>query len=338
VKTSMITHTYDQQSALARVAPALEHARQLIDDSLPPNTKRAYESWWARFSAWFEDLGGAKGSAIDATPEVVASFLADLDLEGVLPQSLACAYSGISFFLRAKHEETWPSGHRPFVVARVLKGAYQRNGRPAVKKKAITPLQLAQICSLRQWPEPIGARNRALLLLGFTGAFRRSELVAIQKEHLSLNKVGLRVLIPRSKTDQKGQGQEIGIARDPDPKICPVVALRTWLFAGQIASGYVFRACSADGCTVFDRGLQPQAAADVVKQAVEMLGLDPRQFAGHSLRRGFVTTAARQGTGLDSIMRHTRHKSERQAREYIEAATLFENNASVGVMRSARRL
>ena len=169
-------------------------------------------------------------------------------------------------------------------------------------------------------------RDKALLFLGFAGAFRRSELVAVQIEDLTFTTQGMVVFIPQSKGDQLGAGSEIAIPYAPQKEICAVRAVRNWMEAAGITSGPLFRG--------FKRNLQPRdtqlndkAVAEIVKKYMARLGLDPSDFAGHSLRRGFATSAAQHDLNTLEIMRQTRHKSEKMVHRYIEQGNLFKENA-----------
>jgi integrase len=184
--------------------------------------------------------------------------------------------------------------------------------------------------------EPLGAdlaalRDRALMTLGWFGAFRRSELVALEVVDLSFGKAGLVVLVRRSKTDQEGRGEEKGIPFARNVALCPVRSVRAWLDASGITSGPIFRRVDRHGYLGSD-ALTDGSVARIVKRLVEQAGLDPNVFAGHSLRSGFITTAAAKGKSLDAIMRQSLHRSERVARGYIRHATLFVDNAADGLV------
>jgi integrase len=171
----------------------------------------------------------------------------------------------------------------------------------------------------------IGLRDRALLLVGFAGAFRRSELVALDVEDLEFTEDGMKVLIRRSKTDQEGAGQAVGIARGVN--LCPVAALKAWLAAAGITSGPIFRPVNRHG-RVQDRRLTDQVVALVVKRYAEAAGMDSRKYAGHSLRVGLVTSAAMNNVPEYVIQKQTRHKSTDMLRRYIRDVSLFRDNAS----------
>jgi integrase len=168
-------------------------------------------------------------------------------------------------------------------------------------------------------------RDRALLLLGFAGALRRSELAALTIGDLAFGADGLRVRLTRSKADQEGAGAVLGIHYGERPLSCPVRAVRDWVRFVAITEGPVFRSVDRHG-NVGETALAPGSVARIVKRAATQAGLDPAAYAGHSLRAGFATQAAKVGAHERAIMRHTRHKSERVLREYIREGQLFDEN------------
>ncbi len=172
----------------------------------------------------------------------------------------------------------------------------------------------------------LGTRDRALLLVGFAGAFRRSELCALRMSDLSFTQDGLTVTIRRSKTDQEGQGRKVGIPFGSNARTCPVVALQVWIEASGIERGRVFRSVTRHGKV--NGKLGSQSVALVVKRSAEAVGLDPANLAGHSLRSGFATSAAAAGATERSIMKQTGHRSLPALRGYIRDGSLFRENAA----------
>jgi integrase len=174
-----------------------------------------------------------------------------------------------------------------------------------------------------------GKRDRALLMLGFAGAFRRSELVALEVADLSEVPDGLRVRIRRSKTDQEGQGAEIAIPRGY--RLRPVEAVQVWLQAAGIEDGYLFRTVHRGG-HVRSWGLAGHVVAKIVKQYALAAGLDPQEFSGHSLRAGFVTSAAETGASVLKIQETSRHKSVDVLAAYVRRVDLFKDHAGAGFL------
>jgi len=173
----------------------------------------------------------------------------------------------------------------------------------------------------------IGARDRALILLGFAGAFRRSELVGLDIEDCAFGKDGLTVMLRRSKTDQDGAGRKIGIPYGSNPETCPVRVLQSWLEQAALTCGPVFRSISRHGYVQAGR-LSPADVARVVKKLAERSGLDPARYAGHSLRAGHATSAAIAGASERSIMNQTGHRSVQMVRRYIRDGSLFRENSA----------
>jgi integrase len=175
----------------------------------------------------------------------------------------------------------------------------------------------------------IGKRNRALLCLGFAGAFRRSELCALEVADLTEVADGLRILIRRSKGDQEGQGQEVAIPRGY--RLRPVEAVQIWTAAAGITSGPVFRAVALGG-KVSVAPLAENSAARIVKRYARRVGLDPASYAGHSLRRGFLTSAAESGASIWKLSEVSRHKSLDTLRGYVRRVDLFKEHAGAAFL------
>jgi integrase len=186
---------------------------------------------------------------------------------------------------------------------------------------------MADLCDLTTLR---GQRDRSLLLLGFAGAFRRAELVALTVADLEEVTLGLRVRVRRSKTDQEGQGSVIPIRRGTTH--CPVSALRSWLRAAAITDGPVFRALWKGGVRVRATPLSAGAVAEIVKCYATRVGLDPGQFAGHSLRAGFLTSAAGRGASLWKLRDVSRHRSVDTLAGYVRDAELFTDHAGDGLL------
>jgi len=177
-----------------------------------------------------------------------------------------------------------------------------------------------------------GLRDRALVLLGFAGAFRRSELVALDVEDLTERDEGLDVLIGHSKTDQEGQGATIAIPRVAESAYCPVRALRDWLVVGGIEAGAVFRRMHR-GDRVGQSRLTAQSVALVIKELARKVELDPARYAGHSLRAGFLTSAARNRASIFKMADQSRHRSLDVLREYVRNEERFDDHAGADLLK-----
>ena len=173
----------------------------------------------------------------------------------------------------------------------------------------------------------LGVRDRALLLIGFSGGFRRSELVALDVADIAVTREGLVVTIRRSKTDQEAEGRKIGIPYGSNPDTCPVRALQDWLERSAITDGPLFRPVNRHGKMASMR-LSSAAVADIVKRYAAAVGLDAAEFSGHSLRSGLATSAAMAGASERSIMNQTGHRSHAMVRRYIRDGSLFRENAA----------
>jgi integrase len=173
----------------------------------------------------------------------------------------------------------------------------------------------------------IGARDRALILLGFAGAFRRSELVGLDVADCAFGKDGLTVTLRPSKTDQAGVGRNIGVPYGSNPETCPVRTLQEWMETAAVADGPLFRSINRHG-QIRPSRLSGIDVARVVKKLAERAGLDAAKYAGHSLRAGHATAAAIAGASERSIMRQTGHRSVQMVRRYIREGSLFRENSA----------
>jgi integrase len=284
------------------------------------NTKRAYRTAWGHFTAWCAEQGL---EPLPAHPRSVAYYLTASAGTGAKVSTMRIRLTAIGMAHRL-------SGH-PFdakhpQIDGAWSGIKRTVGTRPERKAAVLPDDLRRM--VRKLPDTLaGKRDRALLLIGFGAALRRSELVALQVADICGDKNGLKVLIRRSKTDQEGAGEEVAIYRGTKADACPMVALDAWLKASGIASGAIFRPV-AKGGRILDQHLTDRSAAQIVKDAAEAAGLDPKLYAGHSLRAGLATSAALAGHDLMQIMKQTRHKSVDVARVYIRDADLWRDNVT----------
>ena len=207
-----------------------------------------------------------------------------------------------------------------------MQGLRRELGTAPVRKKPVLVADLQEV--LKRIPDSLpGKRDRALLLLGFAGAFRRSELVGLNVEDIEKTPDGMVVHIRRSKTDQEGQGREVGIPPGAADATCPIRAVSEWSAAAKISSGPLFRSVNRHG-QVLPRRLSGEGVAMVVKRYIEKLGYDPARFAAHSLRAGLATSAAAAGKSERAIMNQTGHRSVTTVRRYIRDGNLFRENAA----------
>ncbi len=203
-----------------------------------------------------------------------------------------------------------------------------------VESVLIVADQIMDVAELDGWRLSVGACDLAalrMLLIGFAGAFRRSELASLTLDDIQFTHDGLVITLRRSKTDQEGEGFAKGIPYGSTPATCPVRALRAWLDAGGITTGPLFRAVWKGGARLRLTPLNDRAIAEVVKRAAAAAGYDPTRFGGHSLRAGLVTTAAAAGVDERTIMEQTGHKTTTMVRRYMRRGSLFRNNAAAKV-------
>lgn len=294
-----------------------------LEASRADATRTAYARDVATFAAWCSSKGLA---SMPAEPSTVGLYLASLAEAGRKVSTIERALAAIGGAQRdAGH--AWPKGHP--AIRLVMKGIRRKVGVAPAKKAPVMGDELGQLVDTLG-EDVAGLRDRALLALGWFGAFRRSELVALDVADVRFVSEGLIVSLRRSKTDQEGHGTEKGIPFAGNPAVCPVRALRAWLDAASVEAGPLFRAVDRHGNVAGER-LSDRTVARIVQRAAKDAGL-ASDVAGHSLRAGFMTTAAAKGRSLEAIMRQSGHRSERVARGYIRHATLFTANAAAGLV------
>ena len=284
------------------------------------NTRKAYESDLKHFAAWCAVHGIAE--PVPAAPATVAAYLTDFAGQLAVSTLARRLYALTAIHRMGGHPVPAES---PEVQA--VWSGIKRTHRTAPRQKA--PTRTAIITRL---VEPLGdrpkdVRDRALLLIGFAGAFRRSELVAFDVGDITETDDGLHIDVQRSKSDQEGAGDVVGVPYGSNPATCPVRAWRAWLEVSGAADGPAFRGITRHG-TISDTRLTARAVANVVKARAKAAELDARTFAAHSLRAGFATEAFGQGVPDFSVMRHGRWRSASSMRGYIREGSLWSDNAA----------
>jgi site-specific recombinase XerD len=300
-------------------SPSLQQVRDFIRASKAESTIRGYRADWCDFCGWCESHSLCQ---LPASPETVASYIAEcagrLKVGSVQRRinSIAEAHKAVGLESPTRHP----------MVTNTMKGIRRTMGTATAQK---APAVTEDIRAMVDDTDAglIGSRDRALVLLGFAGAFRRSELVGLDVEDCSFGKDGLTVTLRRSKTDQEGQGRKIGIPYGSNPETCPVRTVQAWREIAGINGGPLFRSISRHG-QVQPRGLSGIDVARVVKKLAEGAGLDPAKYAGHSLRAGHATSAAIAGASERSIMNQTGHRSVQMVRRYIRDGSLFRENSA----------
>lgn len=309
------------------VGTALEQASitDWIARSRADNTVRAYRSDLVAFETWCNQSGR---SAMPATPETVAAYVA-AHAGQLRPATLQRRVAGISVAHQMMMGYTREKSPTNTTVVRATLEGIRRTFGDAPDQHAPAGIgEIRRMVARIPADTLTGARDRALLLVGFALAARRSELVALMADDLEPRPEGFAVRIRRSKTDQTGRGDVRALARGTDPETCPVIALEHWLTVAGITAGPLFRRIDRWG-HVGDGALSPATVALVVKNAAKLAGMDPARFAGHSLRAGFCTTAAARGASDRAISRQTGHSANsRVLRTYIRHGTIFTDNAA----------
>jgi integrase len=300
---------------------ALAAAETLARQAMAASTLRAYRADWAHFASWCASAGLAP---IPAAPTTVAGYLASL-AESHAPTTLRRRLAALAKMHRFNNLP-WPAGHA--VIRATLRGLLRRHGRP-VEKAAAIGLSAIQKLVATCGDSPAGQRDRALLLIGFAGALRRSELVALRLDDVSFTATGLSIRIRRSKTDATGEGAEIGLPGGQHAATCPVRAFETWWRTLGHRSGPVFRRISPGGRIGRDV-LAPDAVRRILLRRAAQADLPVQgrdRLTAHGLRAGCITEAYDRGVRDEDIMRHSRHRDLKTMRGYVRRAQLRESPA-----------
>lgn len=307
-------------AAIVVFTPGLEtvlaKAEEFAKHSASDNTRRGYASDWRQYTAWCLSHGV---ESLPATPETIALYIADM-AGRLKPATLGRHLAAVSKAHSAAGYES-PCAMRHAAVKAVWSGIRRLKGTAQVQKAPLLTADLRRMISAL--PDSlIGRRDAAILLLGFAGAFRRSELAALKVGDVEFVEEGLKVTLRRSKTDQDGKGFVKAIAYGSDPRSCPVRALRRWLDDAGINQGAIFRRVNRHG-RLSESGISGQVVAIVLKRSCDSIGLETAKFSGHSLRAGCATQSAINGASEATIMRMTGHRSVNMVRRYIRDGELW---------------
>jgi integrase len=297
----------------------MEEVRQYVRASKAEATIRGYQIDWREFCGWCER---GRHCALPATPETVAGYIAHA-ASRLKVASIQRRLAAISAAHKAAGEESPTSSG---LVRNVLNGIRRTLGTAPVQKAPALTEDIRAMVAVTD-AGIIGARDRALILLGFSGAFRRSELVGFDVEDSSFGRDGLTMMLRKSKTDQNGEGRKIGIPYGSNPDTCPVRTIQAWLELAAISTGPLLRSINRHGQVQAGR-LGGIDVARVLKKLAKRAGLDAAKFAGHSLRAGHATSAAIAGASERSIMAQTGHRSVQMVRRYIRDGSLFRENSA----------
>jgi site-specific recombinase XerD len=287
------------------------------------NTIRAYKSDFKDFSAFC-----AKHSfrTLPTEPKIVALYLTYLSGKDAKMSTLRRRLVSIGMIHKLKGH--YLDTKHPVIIENLMgikrtKGSIQRGKKPILinhLKAIINVINEEKIEEIKK------IRDKAIILVGFGGGFRRTELVSIDYEDLEFVPEGVKITLRRSKTDQFGEGMTKGLPYFTNETYCPVVHLKKWIKISNIKDGPVFRRF-AKGCSLTSNRLTDQSVVLLIKKYLELAGIENKNYSGHSLRSGFATVSAESGADERSIMAMTGHKTTQMVRRYIKEANLFKNNA-----------
>ena len=273
------------------------------------NTLRAYKADYKDF-ALFCSKHGFK--AMPSEPKIVSLYLTNLSQTSKFSTlkrrlaSISVIHKISGHYIDTKH----PMITENLMGIKRVKGTHQKAKKPIL----INDLKLIINVINKEKNQKKSTKYRALILIGFAGGFRRSELVDIQYEDVDFVDEGVKIFVRRSKTDQSGEGMTKGIPYFSNPEYCPVISLKNWIKMANINSGKIF-------------DIADKSVSLVIKKYTAIAGLDSKKYSGHSLRSGFATSTAATGAEERSIMAMTGHKTTQMVRRYIQEANLFRNNA-----------
>ena len=294
-----------------------------LKNSKANNTIRAYKSDFKDFVLFCVQNGF---ESLPSEPKIVSLYLTQLSTKDIKISTIKrrLVSIGVIHKLKGHYLDT----KHPSIIENLM-GIKRRKGVNQKGKKPLLINNLKKIINVidEQQKEKIKKfRDRSIILIGFSGGFRRSEIVGLDYDDLEFVKEGLKINIKRSKTDQFGEGTIKGLPFFDNSEYCPVVSIQNWIEISKISSGPLFRRFSK-GSNLTEKRLTDQTVALLIKNYLNLAGIDSRNYSGHSLRSGFATTAAEAGVEERSIMAMTGHKSSEMVRRYIKDANLFKNNA-----------
>ncbi len=293
-----------------------------LKSSKANNTLRAYKSDFRDFGAFCQKHGF---KSLPSEPKIVSIYITHLSKNSKISTlrrrlvSISMFHKLKGYYLDTKHP----------IILENLMGIRRIKGSIQIGKKPILISHLKLIINVihnQKIDEIKKLRDKSLILIGFGGGFRRSELISIDYEDLEFVPEGVKITIKRSKTDKFGEGMIKGLPYFNNEVYCPVKNLQKWLEISKIKSGPIFRRFSK-GLSLTDNRLTDQSVVLLIKEYLNLAGIDNKNFAGHSLRSGFATVTAESGADERSIMAMTGHKSTEMVRRYIKEANLFKNNA-----------
>ena len=294
-----------------------------LQSSKANNTVRAYKSDFNDFGLFCAQNGF---KSLPSQPKIVSLYLTHLSTRDIKISTLKrrLVSIGVIHKLKGHYLDT----KHPIIIENIM-GIKRRKGSIQKGKKPLLISNLKQIINVidEYNHEDIKKfRDRSIILIGFSGGFRRNEIVSLDYDDLDFVTEGLKINLKRSKTDQFGEGSVKGLPYFDNIQYCPVLSLKNWIEISKINSGPLFRRFSR-GSKLSENRLTDQTVALLIKKYLKLAGIDNKNYSGHSLRSGFATSAAESGAEERSIMAMTGHKSTEMVRRYIKEANLFKNNA-----------
>tara|TARA_B100000787_G_scaffold33393_1_gene22948 strand:- start:4994 stop:5950 length:957 start_codon:yes stop_codon:yes gene_type:complete len=294
-----------------------------LQSSKANNTVRAYKSDFKYFGLFCTQNGF---KSLPSEPKIVSLYLTYLSTKELKMSTLKRKLVSIGVIHRLKGH--YLDTKHPSIIENIM-GIKRRKGNIQKGKKPILISYLKELINVidKENSEEIKRlRDRTIILIGFSGGFRRNEIVSLDYEDLDFVEEGLKIQIRRSKTDQFGEGLVKALPYFNNSRYCPVVSLKNWIAISKINSDSLFRRFSK-GSKLSKYRLTDQTVALIIKKYLQLAGIDSKDYSGHSLRSGFATSAAESGAEERSIMAMTGHKSTEMVRRYIKEANLFKNNA-----------
>ena len=294
-----------------------------LKNSKANNTIRAYKSDFADFSLFCVQNGF---KSLPSEPKIVSLYLTQLSTKNIKMSTLKRRLVSIGVIHRLKGH--YLDTKHPSIIENMMgikrrKGSIQKGKKPLLINNL--KLLINAIDEIKE-EEIKKLRDRSIILIGFSGGFRRNEIVSLDYDDLDFVTEGLKINLKRSKTDQYGTGLIKGLPYFDNPQYCPVLSLKKWINISKINTGPLFRRFSK-GSKLTDKRLTDQTVAHLIKKYLKLSGIESKNYSGHSLRSGFATSAAESGAEERTIMAMTGHKSTEMVRRYIKEANLFKNNA-----------
>ena len=318
----MVINSNDMNELTTDIKALHEETLNNLKTSKSDNTLRAYRSDFKDFGSFCVKHGF---NSMPTDPKIVSLYLTHLSKKSKISTlrrrlvSIGVVHKLKGHYLDTKH---------PIIIENLM-GIKRLKGSKQTGKKPILINHLKQIINVinnQDIEEIVKQRNKTMILIGFGGGFRRTEIISIDQEDLEFVNEGVKIIVRRSKTDQFGEGMIKGLPYFPNETYCPVINLKNWLKISKIKTGPIFRRF-AKGSSLTKNRLTDQSVVLIIKDCLKIAGIENDNFSGHSLRSGFATVAADSGADERSIMAMTGHKSSQMVRRYIREANIFKNNA-----------